>query len=433
MSLQKNKRSEKTGYFTSRHARPVLLLVAAVSIMFSCSRSSEPLVLWTENAELASYAELFNASQSDIQVIVRYKENPYDSLPPAKDEKKPDLIIGSSNRDNQACQYLLPLDYLFKEQNLSRDDFYQPLTDMGFSQGKLYMLPISFNMPAVIFSKDNETLIPDQYTLSLDEIRDAAASFNIRMNSGVYTRMGFAPSWDSEFLYTAAKLMGSGFQQSQSSISWNEQALKNTVDYLKSWTSDCNSSSTDEQDYQFKYLNIPSLKWITEGESLFAYTTSSELFSKVPEKLLNIDYRWLQQNDTTPVEDTVIFIGLYRDSKKKQEAETFILWLLNADNQKQILEWTRKLNYVSDSFGICGGFSSLKKVNEQFFPVFYPMLLGNLPQESGMTIPNTLPGRWNSIKDDVILPYLQDAIDTDATEEAASLDERLATWNKQYF
>lgn len=435
MSLLKTKFSEKNIHLTTSTGKLIFLFLTYFSVLFatSCSRTSEPLVLWTENAELASYAELFNSTHDGIQVIVQYKQNPFGSLPPAKDEKKPDLLIGSSQRDNVTCQYLLPLDYLFTEQNLNKSDFYQPLTEMGFSQGKQYMLPISFNMPAVIFSTENEYLIPDQYSLSLDEIRDAAASFNSQNANGVYTRMGFAPAWDSNFMYTAAKLNGINFQSSNGSVTWDKLELNRIVTYLRNWTTDCNTSTTAEQDYQFKYLNIPSLKWITGGESLFAYTTSNELFSKAPEKLQTIDYRWLQQGEKTPIEDTVIFIGLYKDSKKKRDAETFILWLLNADNQKQILEWTRKLNYVSDSFGICGGFSSLKPVNEQVFPIFYPMLLGNLPQESELAIPYTLPEKWDSIRDQVILPYLEDATDTTTEKETTSLEDRLTTWNKQYF
>ena len=434
MNLQKNRHSLKTASAFRLISHPACFLAAAFLLLTTaCNRVSEPLVVWTENAELASYAELFNASQSDIQVVVQYKENPYGDLPPAKDEKKPDLIIGASHRDNTACQHLLPLDYLFKEQNLSKTDFYQPLTEMGFSQGRQYMLPISFNMPAVIFSKESDPLIPDQYSLSLDEIRDAAVSFNTQKDNGLYTRMGFAPSWDSSFLYTAAKLNGISFHETDGVLTWDTDALSRTVDYIRNWTLECNSSTTSEQDYQFKYLNIPNLKWITGGDSLFAYTTSSELFSKAPEKLKDIDYRWLQQDEKTPIEDTVIFIGLYRDSRKKREAETFLLWILNADNQKMMLEWNRKLNYVSDSFGICGGFSSLKKVNEQVFPIFYPMLMGNLPQESELTIPGTLPDRWDSMKEQVILPYLNDATNTDTEDGTSSLEDRLTAWNKQYF
>lgn len=435
MSLQKSNQAKKQINSHTRIARLTVICLTAILILITtaCNGSSEPLVIWTENAEFAGYAELFNATHTDIQVTVRYKENPYGALPPAKDEQKPDIIIGSSHRDNKACQYMLPLDYLFTEQNLTRTDFYEPLIEMGFSQEHQYMLPISFNMPAVIFSTENDMLIPDPYSLSLDEIRDAATAFNIQNNNGIHTQMGFAPIWDSSFLYTAAKLKGISFKEYNGSVIWDQLALKDTVSYLRKWTEESNTSTTAEQDYQYKYLNIPSLKWITGGDTLFAYTTSDVLFTKAPEKLQDIDYRWLQQNGKTPIEDKVIFIGLNKDSHKKREGETFILWLLNTDNQKQILEWTRTLNYVSASFGICGGFSSLKPVNEQVFPIFYPKLLGNLPQESELTIPYALPDRWESIKEQVILPYLLDATDTTAENEITSLEDRLSAWNKQYF
>ena len=53
------------------------------------------IVIWTSCREFAQYQELFNNTHVDCKVILVYKENPALSLPPAKDELPPDIIIGS--------------------------------------------------------------------------------------------------------------------------------------------------------------------------------------------------------------------------------------------------------------------------------------------------------------------------------------------------
>ena len=53
------------------------------------------IVIWTSCREFAQYIELFNRQHTDNCAILVYKENPALSLPPAKDENPPDIIVGS--------------------------------------------------------------------------------------------------------------------------------------------------------------------------------------------------------------------------------------------------------------------------------------------------------------------------------------------------
>ena len=97
---------------------------------------------------------------------------------------------------------------------------------------------------------------------------------------------------------------------------------------------------------------------------------------------------------------------MYKYAKNSAAAELFIIWFMNAANQKAMLEWRASLNLYTRTFGISGGFSSIHSVNERVFPIFYPELLGNLPPAEYLSVPNILPTNWNQIKANVILPYL---------------------------
>ena len=411
------------------------LLLVAILTIFSCSKSDGTVLLWTDRPEFAEYAELFNSTSSDLKVVIRYRENIAQSLPPTHDEQKPDIIVGEGFTEAQVEKYFLPLDYLFSDLHINRQQFYPQLLDSGFLSGKQYLLPISFNLPLVIFSETNDNLIPDPYVINTDQIRDISAEFNKQNKSGAYTSMGFAPGWDSEFLYVVAKLYKTNFTMEADNFKWDDENLKKSIQYLKSWTEEKNTSTTAEQDYKYKYLYTTETKWITEGHCTFAYNTSASLFKMDDDSLSGLDFRWLTADGIIPIEDTILYIGMYKDSKKLKDAQQFIIWFMQEQNQKAMLEWSRKMNLTIKDFGIAGGFSSVRNVNELYFTIYYPLLLGNLPPKDSLYAnSHILPERWSSLKEKVIIPYLTDIVNTTKTSgQSSSLETLYAIWKRQYY
>ena len=127
--------------------------------------------------------------------------------------------------------------------------------------------------------------------------------------------MGFAPRWNSEFLYTVAKLQGSNFHEQGKSFSWDKVALEESINYLKNWTITNNETTTSEEDVAFKYLYMPEYKLVSTDHCLFAYTTSDKLFSIPEEKLSDVEYRWIHHDNKIPIEDEIISLGLHKKSK----------------------------------------------------------------------------------------------------------------------
>lgn len=410
-----------------------LAAVALCSLVSCSSKSEEPLVIWTSSKEFATYVEQFNATHTNAKAVLVYKEQPARALPPAKDEQTPDLIIGSWLKNSTTRKYFTPLDYLFQERLLNKSVFYRQLIDYGVINEKQYLVPISFNIPAIAYDSRQEANLPEGKSLTLNQIKECAKAFNTTDKSGNYTAMGFAPVWDTDFLYLVSKMQGASYREKGNSFSWNETAMEQSIRYLRAWTQDCNTDSTAEQNFQFKYLTMPEYKQVISGRTLFAYMTSDELFTLSPAQLEPLSFRWIQSNGMSSVEDSLVTVGLYKHAKHSSQAELFLKWFFTTQTQVQLIQKQEEMKLDTRVFGIASGFSSIAQVNEACYPTYYSQLLGKLPEASSLTLPNILPYRWTSLKQQVIIPYLQQSSDTTSQKEVDDLTRRIADWSKQFF
>ncbi|MCR4899439.1 MAG: hypothetical protein K5907_01305 [Treponema sp.] len=399
--------------------------------MFSCSEPVENrIVIWTSCAEFAQYTELFNSTHPDSNAVIVYKQNPAEDLPPAKDELAPDIVIGSWLRTDKTNRQFKSLDYLFDRQIISSSMFYTQLLEAGKVRKTQYLLPVSFNLPALIFADSNKEYITENYTLSLNQIKAIALNYNQQNNKGVFTRIGFIPSVNQDFLYLTTKLYGVDFRQEKNQIVWSDLRLRNTVTFVKDWINTNNGSIQEEQDFAYKYLSMPDYRAVTSGRTLLAYTTSNNMFTSIKAQELDIDYRWIIGDDFIPIEDSFSMIGIYDKARNEQGATEFLSWFFNAQNQQEILERKIKMGLNNEMFGIADGFSSLREVTEHVFPIYYNQLLTNLPPAHLLEVPQKLPSRWDSYKSVVVEPYLSNAI-TDNSK--ASIKEYEAEWRKKVF
>ena len=409
-----------------------LAFVLALSLL-STSCREEPqrrIVIWTSCAEFAQYTELFNSTHPGSNAIIVYKENPAQELPPAKDELPPDIVIGSWLRTDKTGRQFKPLDYLFDRQIISSSMFYTQLLDAGKVRRTQYLLPVSFNLPAVIFSNSNTDFITDNYTLSLDEIKTIGFAYNEKNTKGSFSRMGFIPSANNDFLYLTTKLYGVDFREEKDQITWSDLRLRNAVNYVRDWINTYNGSVKEEQDFAYKYLFMPDYRQVTSDRTLLAYSTSNNIFSNMKAQELDIDYRWIRGDDFIPIEDSFLMMGIYKKTQNEQGATEFLSWFFDSESQEAILERKLNMNLNNEMFGIADGFSSLRDVTEHVLPVYYNQLLTNLPPAGLLKVPQKLPARWDSYKTVVVEPYLSEAITTD---KKVSISEYETEWRKKVF
>lgn len=407
------------------------IFLAASFLLCSCDEPEQSrIIIWTSSAEFAQYTELFNFTHPGSNAVIVYKENPAQELPPAKDELPPDIVIGSWLCTDKTQKQFKSLDYLFDRQTISSSMFYSQLLEAGKIRKTQYLLPVSFNLPAVIFAESNKDFISENYTMTLDQIKAAGLSYNEKNKKGTFSRIGFLPSANDDFLYLTTKLYRVDFREEKGQIVWSDLRLRNVVSYDRDWIINTNSSAQEEQDFAYKYLFMPDYRQVTSGRTLLAYTTSNKMFGYMKSQELNIDYRWIAGDDFIPIEDSLLMTGIYTKARNEQGATEFLTWFFDSENQKEILERKIQMELNNEMFGIADGFSSLRDVTEHVLPIYYNQLLTNLPPAQLLKVPQKLPARWDSYKSVVVEPYLNSAITTDSK---ASMGDYEAEWRKKVF
>jgi len=397
-------------------------LLALISIL-SCG-GGKTAQIWTDRPEFALYGELFNTVQTQYKVSIKYYENPGQVLGRTRDTA--DIIVGSWLKNSTTGTYFRSLDNLFGAKKLSRNIFYPKLLAVGRIERNQYLMPVSFNLPMLIFSKEKNMELNNPFTIEFDEIKTLSKDFNT-VTRGTLTKMGFSPLWSDDFLLTAAVLLGSNFREA-SPLAWNALALEDSMDFIYNWTNEINTSNQAEEDFTFKYIFDPPDKLIQNDRILFSYMNSRDFFTLSEESKSTLDYRWIMGEDKVPINEDIVFLGMPKRARATKAARAFIQWFFTAENQTVILEYSMTNRISENVFGICGGFSALTPVTEQVFPRFYPELTERMPPSDYLMPPNVLPGNWADIKERVILPYLHDRSRTSDTAQVYPLERRLADW-----
>ncbi|MCL2441280.1 MAG: hypothetical protein FWD14_06030 [Treponema sp.] len=406
-----------------RNLKAFIILFVVVPIVFISCGNIRTAQIWTDRPEFALYGELFNSVQNQFKVNVRYIEIPAAEL---NRQNSPDLIIASWLKNSSTEKTFKSLNSLFGTKKLLRTLFYPRLLTAGRIERNQYLLPVSFNIPALIFSRDRELNLSNQFTIDFDEIKRFSKNFNAG-NQGVYTRMGFSPLWNDNFLLAAAMLAGVSFREAAPLV-WDYSALERSMTFINNWTNEINTSNQAEEDFTFKYFFEPPERLIQSGRILFSYMESDDLFSLREDRKSHLDFRWIMEQNRIPIIEDIIYMGIPKKGRSGAAARAFIQWFFTVETQRTLLEFSRVNRLSENIFGICGGFSALNHVTEQIYPLFYPELLGKMPPSENFTLPNMLPANWVTIKDRVVLPYLNDRARKDKSDDTYPLERRLSDW-----
>ena len=406
-----------------------LLAISLAALLASCSLFESTIAeLRTDVPEMAVYAASFNASQSQFKIHVKYEPDLAASL--TGKGTKPALVVGKFIKNTETRNTFQSLDHLFSELLLNQSSFYPGLLELGIQDGRQLLLPVSFNLPLIALSKSQEAGLPDNFVLSLTDLERLGKEYNQKTKEA-FTRMGFGPRWSPEFIYTVIRLYGIDFKPGPTPR-WNFLALENGIEYLKAWSERANESLLKEEEFQFKYLYLPAYRSLEEGRIAFAAMGSSSFFLIPEERRAGLAFRWLSRDGAIPLDDEVVYAGICRGAKGKQVAEAFLKWFYTEGTQRKILEDARRFRSIETSFGVAGGFSAIRSVNEKLFPLFYPSLLGRLPPGSYLSIPPALPAYWPDLRREVILPFLVDATSAVALENPNGvLESRIQAWMKR--
>lgn len=405
---------------------PVAMIVASIT---SCGLfESSVAELRTDVPQMAMYAAAFNNSQDRYRIHVDYEPELAGSL--AGNRKKPALAIGRYLKNSQSRSNFLALDHLFSELVIHQNAFYSGLLELGNVDGRQLLLPVSFNLPLIVFKKDLDQSMSDGFVINLEELEKKSVEIN-KSGKTSFINMGFGPRWFPDFLYAAVILAGAEFREG-SPLKWNHTNLEAGIAYLRTWSERTNGSAAKEDEFQFKYLYLPRYRSVEEGRIGYASMGSHDFFVIAEERRSALSFRWLARDNKVPVDDDMVYVGICREGAGKQAAEAFLKWFYSEETQRSFLDEARHFRSMESSFGIAGGFSAIKAVNEKLYPLYYPSLLGKMPQADNLKVPGVLPSGWTEIKQSIVIPFLQEVTGSKPPlDPNAALETRIRDWVKK--
>jgi hypothetical protein len=339
----------------------------------------------------------------------------------------PDLIIGRYLSNETTLPLLAEI--TGPVEDIGREHFYPGLLALGSREETQYLVPLSFNLPGIMFNADPEITgadneaIPD-FAISLEELQELGGGFNT-LREERYVRMGFSPRWNSRFPYTSARLFGADFREAEERFAeWDRDALSASISFLRSWTQERNGGVQAEDIFEEQYLYDPPYQLVLRERIRFAAIDSGRYFRFTDEQRDAVDFRWLQRGSVIPVMENVVFAGLPAESRNRDGGLDLLRWLFRPETQEALLGMV--VSKQLPTFGVAGGLSTFPEVNELAFPEIYPSLLGMIPPERMLRLPGLVPKDWGPIKEDVVQPWLRQAIAEG--RDQSELERRIRSW-----
>ncbi len=398
------------------------VLLSALIILNGCSLfTKKTFVIWTDQPAIISYIENFNTAQKSVKAELVYKKNPAYEI--RKTKVYPDLVISSSLNSARVIDNFTKTDSLFKKNKIDRNTFYRKLLDKGMSDNRQILIPVSFNLPALMFRKGEVSYNISNFVLNEQNLIDISSDFNSKNSS----LLAFSPRWNREFLVHIADLYGASFQEKGSGrLSYNMENIENSLSFVRKFIEETNKGIENDIAFEDKYLYKPAENLLDEGKIFFSFTNLRKFYAISQKERVNLNFRWTAKDNYIMADEDIVYAGIPKHAENKRGAFDFLEWFFTHETQHKLMESAKKKR--TRSFGICMGFSSIKSVNEQTFPRHYPLLVGHIPPEDILEFPKPHPLEWRKIKKEAVLDWLYMESANKKTE--TSFDDAVNNWYK---
>ena len=310
-------------YSDHRSAGKIRIALAAASmlatILTGCGllTNGHTAVLWTSLPSVAAYAERFNEEQTDYHIQVTYREDAGKAL--QQTEAPPDLVVATGLASRDRIRNFASLDRLFEKGLLESKAFYPELLALGRVEEKQTVLPLSFTLPALLFTSDVSGELEDTHRIALEEVEAMCREFAETTESP--TRMGLSLRWDPSLLYSVAVLLGAGFREtSEGEPAWFDRELQNAVEYARTWSTEINGGVHVEELFHDTYMYDPMYKLLNRRRIMFAYTDPGAYLTIPAEIRENLGFRWLAREGKIPVLNDIVYLGRHRQARNRKAA-----------------------------------------------------------------------------------------------------------------
>lgn len=376
--------------------------------------------LITNHPEIAAYVEMYNAGQDAYRVEILYRETPSQSV---LSGEPADVVIGEWLATPQLVDRFESTADIVTPGRIGPSELYAGLLSMGSKDARPVLIPVSFDLPAVVFSAPGPADVPAMF-MPLDYMESRSRAFTTVGKEGRLAAMGFSPSWNPDFPILDARLNGSRIRAGRGGLpAWESAGLDQTVQLLGQWIGGVNGGVEKDREFTERNLVQPYYKLLSTRKTLFALEPFTSFMALPDDRRRELDFRWMSSNSLIPVCDNVLFAGLLRSSRNKKGAKSFLEWFFSLQNQRSFLEAVQSRRIAV--FGVTNGFSAFKTINEKDLAQKYSGLLGRIPTEGMLVFPELLPDSWTKVRDEVVSRWL---LDSAYGRESAPLSQRIDEW-----
>jgi len=376
--------------------KTILPGLALCLTLASCQGSDQNIsTLWTNIPGILTFVDHFNASQKEWQLIVDYRDDPGRAL---RTGPEPDLVIAKDLASSERKDQMSDLGFLFNSGSVSTDNLYRRILTSGEQGGQVRLLPLSFDLPVVIFSRSALPDLPG-FSLSPEELRDLNAKFNAGIKEDG-RRLAFSPLWGNAGLQWLS-IQGAAFHESFSGeLEWNSQSLNAAAKWLSEWPSPGRDAV---KKFQKKYLISDVTSFLDSGRIQFYPSTLAEFLSRPWDERKTLDFRYIENKGQLMATDDVVWAGIPNRGSRLGAARAFLRWFSQAQVQAQVAHEAHAEN--PRLFGIAQGLSARADVNP-LFAQDYLDLKGRLPAKDQLRFWNPLPPQWRTLKSAVLFPWI---------------------------
>ncbi len=396
--------------------------LAAVLLAAGCGLLPDPAVrLATSRPEVAAYAERWNARQNEFRLEVHWRESAAQAV---LDGEGFDVVIGEELAAASVMDRLESLGDIVTPGRLDPAGFYPGLLAMGSRDNRPLAVPLSFDLPALVFLRGALPEGAPPLAIGIETVRELSRPVNAIGKGGGLSSVGFSPLWNREFLLLAARLFGARPRAGRGgSLAWDEEGLRAGMEFARSWIADDNGGAALDRAFAARNLVQPWERLLASRKILFALMPFTEFIALPEEKRRDLDYRWLARGDLVPVRDTVLFAAVPRAARNKRGAKAFLEWFAGPAAQRELAEVNRSLRL--GVFGVTSGFPALIALDEKDLPQQHPSLLGRVPPAGMLSFPEPLASGWYRMRDEAMLPWMERAV---AEGGAGTLEDALRAW-----
>ena len=404
----------------------VFFLILLLPLLVGCpfDKKDQRIVLWTDRPEFAAYAQAFNSAQKDYVVEVVYKKSPAEALK-GKKIGRWDVAVGPFLNSVSLNDTFMALDPLFSEGTVSKPQFYQNALEKGKVNGHQLLLPLSFNVPAFIFQSGKIKQEFDSFALSPDNFSAICTDFNQAKSR--HAKSAFSPMWNPESLFFFSILSPGLCTQFEKGSEVRQQDVETGLSQIRQMIETLDGGFKAETAFREKYLYKNPLELLDSSHIFFWFSDVGRFYTLPAERRRNMDFRYhLNREGRVAACEDMLWLGIPKKGGNTMGAVTFIKWLMNPEVQEELILKAREMDIRS--FGLAGGFSAIKTVNEDALPQIYPFITTFIPKDEYLAFPAPCPVDWYAIKSGAIVPYLVQ--ECSAEETSRKLWEVAESWRR---